>query len=41
MKKIIAAALLVMVFAAPAFARTKHVRHHKAHHAHHHAHRSA
>jgi hypothetical protein len=43
MKKILAAALLVMVCAAPAFAKTKHAHHHKtAHHTHHHnSHRSA
>jgi hypothetical protein len=33
MKKIIVAALLVMVFAAPAFA-AKHHRHHRHHHSH-------
>jgi len=36
MKKIIAAALLVMVFASPAFA-AKHHRHHRHHH---HAHKT-
>jgi predicted S18 family serine protease len=34
MKKILAAMLLVMVFAAPAFAATHHHRHHR-HHVHH------
>jgi hypothetical protein len=32
MKKLIAAVLLVMVFAGPAFAATAHHRHHRHHH---------
>jgi predicted S18 family serine protease len=35
MKKILAALLLTLAFASPAFAATKHHHHHHVHHAHH------
>jgi hypothetical protein len=34
MKKILTAVLLVLVFASPAFAATRHHRHHRHHHHH-------
>jgi predicted S18 family serine protease len=36
MKKILAAVLLLMVFATPAFAAKRHRKHHSSHHANHH-----
>jgi hypothetical protein len=36
MKKILATALLLMVFAIPAFAGTQHHHHARHHHSHHH-----